>query len=300
MDSIVTKLKQLGYGEDVAFSEKFLFVLESHPFVRQPKPLTERSEMPHIYLFSWKTAHVYPAWESHRDEVIKFIETKITLPRLYYEYRKETSNRIKAFRPVVETIMMPKYQPIFPRLRDLLSFPEVREVMDPFRSDEFETDKFDHLVSIMDDLLVGWEANCLRKLEEIVRAQVPDIPEGTVVSDLAVAQVMRCRNTLCNAVFTEAWPNSVVHSCGPPFSPDILEDRVGIIHRGLRERWYELALDDILEARRWSASGRLPEPITSEVKRFWSCAERIPYEKLLRKWMPAIHDLFPRGTTVDL
>lgn len=165
--------------------------------------------------------------------------------------------------------MLPKYRPFFPRMRDLVSFPEVRAIVDPFESIEFNSQHIDQLIAMMDGLLVTWEANCKRELDELIRAEVPDIPDDIDVSDLAIANIMRCAAGFCHRVFVDPWPNCFIHECD--FEQFFLDyedrDLTETPFKKDDEEWYDLVMDELLGSK-WSKKhvGPLAQDVSRVVR----------------------------------
>lgn len=153
-------------------------------------------------------------WENNRAEFISFFEQNVVSRRLYEEYGEVLSSRIRLLREAVGTTLLPKYRPIFPPLRDLVSFPEVQAMIDPHRSHKFGRREIKYLVSIIDDIITSWKADCTKQLEEAFRSEAPYIPEATAILDLAITNITRCRAgpKPCR-VLVAPWPNAVIHPC---------------------------------------------------------------------------------------
>ncbi|KAK7686519.1 hypothetical protein QCA50_010117 [Cerrena zonata] len=239
-DAIIAKLQELGYEEDIAFSKRHLRdkeALENHPFVRQSKPLTNRT------------------WESHCADIFEFIEHNITPRRLYHEYRQNICTRIEILRRLVLKRMSPTLRPFFPRMRELVSFPEVQTMMDPFKSVKFDSQSRDHLVSIRDDLVASWEADCIRQLKESIRSAAPNLPEDDTILKLAIANLVVCTDGFCHTVFVDPWPSGVTHDC--TFFGYRLHNVSGdrkwddAPHSQDQDQWYDYIMNHIL-GYKWS------------------------------------------------
>lgn len=189
-------------------------------------------------------------WQNNQTDVIKFIEENITPRRLYEEYRQEIRRRVAMLRRAVDTVILPRYRRFFPRLRDFVALPEVRAMIDPFKTIQFDHQSIDHLVSIVDGLLVTWTAECTQQMEEVFRSKCPDLPEDVTVLDLAIANVTKCRSGFCHVFFCEPWPNSVIHECRWTGMFRSCE-REKLPHTKEPDQWYDITMIEHLDFK-WS------------------------------------------------
>lgn len=258
--SIVAKLVELGYQKDVTYAEENIWdkdSLEIHRFVRQSKPLTQRSiSLTLLSVPNLANAFFSPAWNNNCADLLEFIEQNITPQRLYDEYEDNITVRLSALRLAAHTRMAPKHRPFFPRLRDLVSFPEVKAMMNPFDTPEFDPQDVDKLVPIVDDLVVSWKADCQRQLEESIRSSAPDIPEDIAIWDLAIANMVSCTDAICQDVLVEPWPNGVLHDCKYYGYPIKSNDEERFIdndnpHTLARNKWYDNVMNTSL-GYKWS------------------------------------------------
>lgn len=157
--------------------------------------------------------------------------------------------------------MSPRLRPFFPRMRELVSFPEVRTMMDPFKTDIFNSRNMDRLVSIRDDLVATWKADCIRQLKESIRSEASDLPEDDDVLKLAIANLVTCTDGFCHRVFVDPWPTGVIHEC--TFIGRRMHNHNGdrewkdYPYRQDQDQWYDYIMNEQL-GYRWSKTHICP------------------------------------------
>lgn len=193
--------------------------------------------------------------------MIEFIQTTITPRRLYDEFETELLRRVGLITQEVKTVLRSRYHLNFPPLRDLLSFPEVRNMIDPDQSDTFGREELDELLSSMDDLLSVWRTDRIQRLEECLRSERDDLPDDSVaILDLAIGNVAHCDRSDCERVFVNLWPSSSTHRCN---TITLLAHYIGQLHpktchEKSRDLWYDTVVDIHLHCSPWETDSIHP------------------------------------------
>ncbi|KAK7689882.1 hypothetical protein QCA50_006521 [Cerrena zonata] len=202
---IITKLKELGYAEDVDWLEERRSFrtsdqFEKLPAVRQSKPLTART------------------WQKISPEIIEYIVTKVQPERLQAKYETILERRIPLLKKVTATHARP-YRNIFPTAKYLAHLPEFRAILDPSINDVDPTvESFDLLWSRIPDILVSWRAGVQKKTDECIRNRLEGLPSDIPLGDLVLTHSFECKN--CRQIIQNSGCalGLHMHNCQAPMS----------------------------------------------------------------------------------
>ena len=144
-----------------------------------------------------------------------------------------------------------KHSFVFPTLRDFLSLPTVRDLVDPHRSAELEKEELHIFLTNIDDLLATWEDERTGQLVEHIRSEIghTSIP----ILDLAITNVARCRTPDCKRVFFGLQSKGLTHTCRTfGLFMEFLHARGK--HDDNKEVWYDDYLHTRYCSRKWAPS----------------------------------------------
>ncbi|GBE83905.1 hypothetical protein SCP_0509640 [Sparassis crispa] len=196
LESIVSRLRDLGWGEELDFLEpKQYSPLSNHAHARQAKPLTDRG------------------WQKICDEMVSYME-KLKTQRLAEEHRERLHSRLALLSDLIDNyyagIPRTPASEYLPHLVDFAMMSEFRALVDALDSVNITPDDFLALRPQIPNLVEKWQNNAKAELTLLLAEELglTDIPDDTNIFDLAVAwfQCTKCRKVL-------RYPNIIAHGC---------------------------------------------------------------------------------------
>ncbi|THH33112.1 hypothetical protein EUX98_g1055 [Antrodiella citrinella] len=155
-DGVVEKLKLLGYRDELHLNEDALMDdLKHYPIVKIAKPLTEKG------------------WSRIREEIVAFVESQ-KLARIRHERKQLLNRRFKVLQKNWNVDLEAAPAPFpHPHVRELISFPEVRAILDVPDDAKISATDLQVAKSLLPNITQRWLEERRECFRNIVREKIP-------------------------------------------------------------------------------------------------------------------------------